>query len=138
MRIHFQKQFPPQWYRAGEDFWSEWHAEEDRRLHVPVLRENFIERVFIMKRWREMIGRGITFGILVEFHARHKLLIMAHSPKYVASLVKLVEEGRSIQQQEGFQMEVNGSNETCLTPSPPRVTTRHEIPTSSFRPEVCS
>ena len=49
-------------------------VEEDGRLHDPVLRESFIERIFVLKRWREMIGQGMKTGSLVEFHTRHKLL----------------------------------------------------------------
>jgi uncharacterized protein YbgA (DUF1722 family)/uncharacterized protein YbbK (DUF523 family) len=74
-------------------------VEEDGRLHDPVLRENFVERIFVLKRWREMIGQGAKIGGLVEFHSRHKLLIMAHSPRLGASLGKLVAAANTIQNQ---------------------------------------
>jgi uncharacterized protein YbgA (DUF1722 family)/uncharacterized protein YbbK (DUF523 family) len=54
-------------------------VEEDGRLNDPELRENFIERIFTMQRWRELLARGRSRGALIEFHARHKLLLMAHS-----------------------------------------------------------
>ncbi|MCK4549789.1 MAG: YbgA family protein, partial [Candidatus Krumholzibacteria bacterium] len=44
-------------------------------------RENFIERIFTYDRWRNMESSGRTAGKLVEFHARHKLLILSHSGK---------------------------------------------------------
>jgi len=75
-------------------------VEEDGRLHDPVLRESFIERIFVLKRWREMIGQGGKIGSLVEFHSRHKLLIMAHSARHGASLGKLVAGAKTIQEQE--------------------------------------
>jgi uncharacterized protein YbgA (DUF1722 family)/uncharacterized protein YbbK (DUF523 family) len=65
-------------------------VEEDGRLHDPVLRENFIERIFVFKRWREMMEQHGGVGSLVEFHTRHKLLIMAHSTKHNKLMGKLV------------------------------------------------
>ena len=65
-------------------------AEEDGRLHDPLLRENFIERVFVYKRWQELLKKGRSIKALIDFHTDHKLLMMAHSPKHYAALGKLV------------------------------------------------
>ncbi|MEJ2684129.1 MAG: DUF523 and DUF1722 domain-containing protein [Candidatus Sulfobium sp.] len=65
-------------------------AEDDGRLNDPVLRENFIERVFVFKRWRELPEKGMTAGGLVAFHSDHKLLILSHSPAHYRSLGQLV------------------------------------------------
>ena len=71
-------------------------VEEEGRLHDPGLRENFIERIFVFKRWREMVARGRKIGPLVEFHTRHKLLLLAHSPKHSQSLGKLVAKAKEM------------------------------------------
>jgi len=65
-------------------------VEEDGRLHDPRLRENFVECIFTFKRWRDLLARGRTAANLVEFHTRHKLLIMAHSPEIYRQMGKLV------------------------------------------------
>ncbi len=65
-------------------------VEEEGRLNDPVLRENFIERIFVMRRWREMLAESNTRGGLVDFHTRHKYLILAHSPKAYADLGRIV------------------------------------------------
>jgi uncharacterized protein YbgA (DUF1722 family)/uncharacterized protein YbbK (DUF523 family) len=58
-------------------------AEENGRLHDPVLRENFVTRVFAYAHWRALERAGLTAGRLVEFHSRYKYLLMAHSvPHY--------------------------------------------------------
>jgi uncharacterized protein YbbK (DUF523 family) len=58
-------------------------VEEEGRLNDQGLRQNFIERVFTLKRWREMLVEDNTRGGLVKFHERHKYLIMSHSiPHY--------------------------------------------------------
>lgn len=65
-------------------------VEDEGRLHDPRLRENFIERIFVFKRWRETLSKGKRPGQLVDFHMQHKLLIMAHSPKHYRDMGKLV------------------------------------------------
>lgn len=64
-------------------------VEEEGRLHDPKLRENFIEAIFTLKRWRENLARGRTRRGLVDFHARHKLLLLAHSPRHLRDMGKL-------------------------------------------------
>jgi uncharacterized protein YbgA (DUF1722 family) len=64
-------------------------VEEEGRLHDPKLRENFIEAIFTLKRWREALAQGQTRRGLVDFHTRHKLLLLAHSPRHLRELGKL-------------------------------------------------
>jgi uncharacterized protein YbgA (DUF1722 family)/uncharacterized protein YbbK (DUF523 family) len=63
---------------------------DDGRLHDPSLRENFIERVFIYKRWKEFMKKGGLVRDLIIFHTEHKLLILSHSPKHFSILGRLV------------------------------------------------
>ncbi len=65
-------------------------VEEEGRLHDPVLRENFIERIFIMHRWLNLLHNTPAISGLMDFHTRHKLLIMAHSPVHYRSMGALV------------------------------------------------
>jgi len=53
-------------------------VEEEGRLMDPVLRENFIERVFVYHRWLRFKRKGISVAGLVEFHTRHKFSLLAH------------------------------------------------------------
>jgi len=55
-------------------------VEEEGRLHDPLLRESFIERVFAFQRWEALRQGGLTPGRLVAFHAAHELALLAHSP----------------------------------------------------------
>lgn len=65
-------------------------VEEDGRLHDPGLRENFIETIFTLKRLRETITRDKSAKGLIDYHTRHKLLMMAHSPEIYRQMGKLV------------------------------------------------
>ncbi len=65
-------------------------VEEEGRLHDPRLRENFIEQIFALKRWRDTVAKQPGIGKGVDFHSRNKLLLMSHSPEYARSMGKLV------------------------------------------------
>lgn len=65
-------------------------VEEEGRLHDPALRENFIEAIFVMRRWRDLLEGGLSRCRLVEFHTRHKLLIRSHSVEVHGEMGKLV------------------------------------------------
>jgi uncharacterized protein YbgA (DUF1722 family)/uncharacterized protein YbbK (DUF523 family) len=54
-------------------------VEEEGRLNDAVLRENFVNRVFVMQRWQNLLHQGITAARLIDFHTAHKYLVMAHS-----------------------------------------------------------
>jgi uncharacterized protein YbgA (DUF1722 family)/uncharacterized protein YbbK (DUF523 family) len=75
-------------------------VEDEGRLHDPLLRENFIESIFIWKRWRDMGEQNRSKGGLVDFHSRHKLLIMAHSPKQYQVLGQWVAQGKGVSQDD--------------------------------------
>jgi len=65
-------------------------VEEDGRLNDPVLRENFLTRVFVYASWQQLLGEALTRHRLLAFHARYKYLLMAHSPAHYKSLGNLL------------------------------------------------
>lgn len=65
-------------------------VEEEGRLGDAVLRENFIERVFVYHRWQQMMRDGLTASGLVDFHSDHKYLILAHDQEAYRQLGRLV------------------------------------------------
>ena len=71
-------------------------VEDEGRLHDPGLRENFIERIFVFQRWRELLAAAAGRGGLVAFHTRHKLLILAHSTEHYRELGKLVAQAKEL------------------------------------------
>jgi uncharacterized protein YbgA (DUF1722 family)/uncharacterized protein YbbK (DUF523 family) len=65
-------------------------VEEEGRLHDAWLRENFIECIFTFRRWRSLLAGERTAARLVDFHTRHKLLLLSHSPEIYRELGRLV------------------------------------------------
>jgi len=71
-------------------------VEDEGRLHDPKIRENFIDRIFTLKRWREALSEKESRGNLINFHTRHKLLILSHSPKHHQIMGKLVAHAKDL------------------------------------------
>ncbi len=71
-------------------------VEDEGRLHDPRIRENFIERVFTLGRWQELLAQKWTSGDLINFHTRHKLLLLAHSPGHYRLLGKLTARAKEM------------------------------------------
>lgn len=75
-------------------------VEDEGRLHDPALRENFIERAFALRRWRESRKEKGGKEALIDFHTSHKFLILAHSPRHYQLMGKLVANQRSMPREE--------------------------------------
>lgn len=65
-------------------------VEEEGRLNDPVLRESFVGRVYVYARWQRLCEEGITPSRIVDFHTRHKFLLLSHSEIHYRSLGRLI------------------------------------------------
>jgi uncharacterized protein YbgA (DUF1722 family)/uncharacterized protein YbbK (DUF523 family) len=65
-------------------------VEEEGRLTDPVLRENFVNRIYVYQRWQQLIAKGVTASRLIDFHTAHKYMVMAHSQAAYQRLGKLM------------------------------------------------
>ena len=64
--------------------------EEEGRLDDAALRENFVNRLYTYQRWLSLCAAGLSAQRLLDFHARHKYLLMAHSPEDCRRLGRLL------------------------------------------------
>jgi uncharacterized protein YbgA (DUF1722 family)/uncharacterized protein YbbK (DUF523 family) len=78
-------------------------VEDEGRLHDPELRENFIERIFTLKMWREVLAKKESRGNVVDFHTKYKLLILSHSPKHYRAMGKLVAQAKDLPSKELYR-----------------------------------
>ncbi|MDS9874340.1 hypothetical protein BS643_20675 [Pseudomonas protegens] len=65
-------------------------VEEAGRLNDPVLRENFLTRVYVYRDWQALLKQGLTRRALTDFHSRCKYLLMAHHPEQYKALGNLL------------------------------------------------
>jgi uncharacterized protein YbgA (DUF1722 family)/uncharacterized protein YbbK (DUF523 family) len=67
-------------------------VEEDGRLNDVGLRHSFMLRVLTYARWKELLATGPSAKALIDFYARHKYLVMAHSIKHYKQLGHLLSD----------------------------------------------
>lgn len=79
-------------------------VEEDGRLNDPVLKENFITRVYTLHDFYQSVGQNRTRGALVAFHSRYKLTLMAHHPVSYKRLGQLVANIADYEFEEFFKL----------------------------------
>lgn len=65
-------------------------VEEEGRLHDPVLRENFISRVYAYADWQHLLEQGLSRHALLAFHSRYKYLLMANNPQAYRTLGRML------------------------------------------------
>ncbi|BDD88390.1 YbgA family protein [Desulfofustis limnaeus] len=76
-------------------------VEEEGRLNDLLLRENFIESVFVFRRWRTARAEA-TPAALVAFHTGHKLLLRSHSEQHYRELGRLAAQAGNSEPTELF------------------------------------
>lgn len=83
-------------------------VEEEGRLTDPVLRENFVGRVFAYRRLADLFVPGWKPKALIRFHTAHKLTLMAHSPSAYTEIGRLV-AGCADTDRDTFEAEYHSS-----------------------------
>ncbi len=68
-------------------------CEENGRLNDPVIRENFMTRIFTYQKWLDLQIEGITKHKLITFHSAHKYLVMSHHIESYRELGRLLARG---------------------------------------------
>jgi len=88
--------------RAFMEHFSLLPVEDEARLHDPKIRDNFIERIFTLHRWRG-VSEEKSREALVDFHTKHKLSILSHSPKRCQIMGKLVTHAHEMPGEDVYQ-----------------------------------
>ncbi|ANU39219.1 DUF523 and DUF1722 domain-containing protein [Vibrio scophthalmi] len=78
--------------------------EEDGRLNDPILKENFVTRVFCLHDFYHSMDGEPSAGKIVAFHSRYKLTLMAHHPASYKELGKLVAQVANYSIEEFYQL----------------------------------
>lgn len=65
-------------------------VEDEGRLCDSEIRHNFLQRVLVYHRWQQLCCEGLTTQRLIDFHTRHKFLVLAHDETTYRRLGRLV------------------------------------------------
>jgi uncharacterized protein YbgA (DUF1722 family)/uncharacterized protein YbbK (DUF523 family) len=95
-------------------------VEEEGRLNDPVLRENFVERLFAYARWKRLLAARPTRADLIRFHTVHKLQLLAHEPETYRRLGRLVARVASRPLRDGLAAYGGEFMEALRVPATPR------------------
>lgn len=76
--------------------WPHLPVEEDGRLNDPLLRDSFIVRIFAYRRLRNLFQPRWRIGDLVSFHAREKMLLLAHDRTTHTELGRMVARAKDL------------------------------------------
>ncbi len=71
-------------------------VEEAGRLTDPVLKENFINRIFAYYHWQQLKNEGLKISKILNFHSRYKYSLMAHSAYSCSKLGRMLANAGSI------------------------------------------
>jgi uncharacterized protein YbgA (DUF1722 family)/uncharacterized protein YbbK (DUF523 family) len=65
-------------------------CEENGRLNDPLIRENFVARIYAYKHWQNLEASGLTKHKLTTFHSQYKYTVMSHDLVAYKSLGQLL------------------------------------------------
>lgn len=78
--------------RAFSDAFPYSPIEDEVRICYPERLESFFQRMFVFKRWRDLIHPCFSLNELKNFHIRHQLIIMSYSPRGANYLKNLLNQ----------------------------------------------
>ncbi|MCZ0944559.1 MAG: DUF1722 domain-containing protein [Gammaproteobacteria bacterium] len=90
-RLDGQGVYASSWLRE----WPSLPVEENERLFDPARRGTFINRTLAYAHWRCLEQGGLTAQRLIEFHARYKYLLMAHSVNHYRAAGQMLSDLRA-------------------------------------------
>ena len=65
-------------------------VEEEGRLKDDKLRHNFLQRVEVYHRWQQLLAKGISKQAIIQFHTRHKFVLLAHCETSYRELGRMI------------------------------------------------
>src|SRR5262245_18790794 len=78
-------------------------VKEEGRLNDPALRENLVDRVFAYHHWQRLARGRRSISSLVDFHTRHKFLLLAHSERHYKKSGRIVAEVKHLLVPDAYQ-----------------------------------
>ncbi|MFG6178111.1 YbgA family protein [Halomonas sp. THAF12] len=88
--------------RALRRGFPELPLEEEARLNDPVLRENFITRIYALDDWKRSVEPAPSHHALLQFHSRQKFLLMAHRVETYRELGRYLGEAHQVPVEEAM------------------------------------
>lgn len=82
-------------------------CEENGRLNDPIIKENFVARVYAYKHWQSLVKSGLSKHELMSFHSEYKYTVMSHDLVAYKKLGQLL-AGNELSVEELAQQYITG------------------------------
>lgn len=89
--------------RALEEKFPFTPAIDEKTFHDPDERALFVDRIFLLGRWRECLANPPSRKALIDFHTRNKLQLLAHSPVHYRTMGRIVANPEGTPIEERFE-----------------------------------
>jgi uncharacterized protein YbbK (DUF523 family) len=73
---------------------------DEKGIHNPKNFKNFIDKIFIFRRWREFLAKSPSRGALIKFHTQQKFLILSRNPKQVSKMENVIVKSQNLLPEE--------------------------------------
>jgi len=73
---------------------------DEKGIHNPQVFKNFIDKIFVFRRWREFLEKSPSRGALIKLHNQQKFLILSRSPKQVSRMEKVMVKSQHLLHEE--------------------------------------
>ena len=76
-------------------------VEDEARLESIECRENFVQRAFVVGRWYKFVNSGPDLVGMMDFHRKHKPMVLKHDPQGYAELANVLGQSTEDSLEEG-------------------------------------
>jgi Uncharacterized conserved protein len=73
---------------------------DEKEIDNPKKIKNFIDKIFVFRRWRKFLEKSPNQGALIKFHAQQKFLILSRSPKQVSRMENVIVKSQHLLSEE--------------------------------------
>jgi len=73
---------------------------DEKGIHNPQVFKNFIDKIFVFRRWREFLEKSPSRGALIKFQNQKKFLILSRSPKQVSRMENVIVKSQHLLHEE--------------------------------------
>ena len=73
---------------------------DEKGIRNPKAFKNFMDKIFVFRRWREFSEKDQSRDGLIKFHTQQKFLILSRNPKQLIKMEKVIVEPKNLYRKE--------------------------------------
>ena len=73
---------------------------DEKVIHNPKTFKNFMDKIFVFRRWREFLEKNPSRGALIKFHTQQKFFILSRNPRQVNKMENVIAKFQNLLPEE--------------------------------------